>query len=112
MRSHNVVDALDEGGRVELRAHNLVRAVGENGDAPVADESDELPGLRRLDLGAHVLGVRNAALPFNVDQDKVVGAAPEQGQSFAVAERGINFETRDSQDLITKRAQHLATADV
>ena len=44
--------ALDEGRGIELGAEDFVRAVGHDGDAPVADEGDKLPGLRGLDLGA------------------------------------------------------------
>jgi hypothetical protein len=112
MRFHNIVDTLDEGSRIELRAYNFVRAVRENGDPPVADEGDKLATLCSLYLRTHVFGIGNTALSFNIDQDEIVGPRPEQGQSLAVTECGIDVETRDPQDLITKRAQHLATADV
>ena len=42
--------ALGEGGGVELGAENLVRAVGHDGDAPIANEGDELAGLSGFDL--------------------------------------------------------------
>ena len=44
--------ALGEAGGIELGAEDFVRAVGHDGDAPVADEGDKLSGLRGLDLGA------------------------------------------------------------
>jgi hypothetical protein len=44
--------ALGEGGGIELGAEDFVGAVGHDGDAPIADEGDELAGLRGLDLGA------------------------------------------------------------
>jgi hypothetical protein len=47
--SDDVAHAFGEGGRVKLRAENLVWAVGHDGDAPVADEGDDLVGLRCFD---------------------------------------------------------------
>src|ERR1700722_16973350 len=93
MRFHNIVDTLDEGSRIELRAHDVIRAVCENGDAPVANKGDKLAMLRSLYLRTHVVGIGNTAPPFNIDQDEVIGPRPEQGQSLIVAERGINLET-------------------
>jgi len=112
MLLHNLVDTFDEGGRIELRAHNLVGAVGKNGDAPVADKGDKLSGLGSLDLGAHVFSPGYATLTFHIDQDKIVGSSPEHGQPVGVTECGINVKARDAKDLITKRAQHFAAADV
>ena len=43
-------NTLDEGSWIKLRAYDVIGAVGENGDAPVADESDRLTGNSRLDL--------------------------------------------------------------
>jgi hypothetical protein len=51
MRFHNPVHAFNKGSRVELSPHNLVRAVREDGDAPIADNRDKL--LSGLDLRAH-----------------------------------------------------------
>ena len=48
---NDIANALGEGGGVELGSDDFVRAVGHDGDAPVADEGDELAGLRGLDLG-------------------------------------------------------------
>ena len=101
-----------EGLRVELGADDLVGAVGENGDTPVADKGDELTGLHCFDLGAHVFGVGDTGLSFDVDQNKVVGFSPEQRQPFGMAECGVDVKAGDAKDLVTKRAQHLATADV
>ena len=81
-----------EGLRVELGADDLVGAVGHNGHTPVTDEGDKLPGLRSLDLGAHMLSFGYAGLSFNVDQDKVVGLSPEQRQAFGVAECGVDMK--------------------
>lgn len=47
----DVAQALGEGSGIELGTENFVGAVGHDGDAPVADEGDELTGLRGLDLG-------------------------------------------------------------
>jgi hypothetical protein len=46
----DLAHALGEGGWVELGAQDLVRAVGHDGDAPVADEGDELLVLSGFDL--------------------------------------------------------------
>ena len=64
-------DAFDEGGGVELGAEDFVGAVGEDGDAPVAEEGDQLVGVRGFDLGAEALGVADAFFPFDVDEDEV-----------------------------------------
>jgi len=40
-------DAVDRGRRIELAADNVVGAVGEDGDAVVADEGDFLIGTMR-----------------------------------------------------------------
>src|SRR6185437_4100463 len=42
--------SVGEGSRVKLGSDDLVGAVGEVGNAPIADEGDQLPGLRRFDL--------------------------------------------------------------
>jgi hypothetical protein len=73
----DVAYALGEGGRVELGAEDFVGAVGHDGDAPVADEGDQLLGLRGLDLGAEMLGLWNAGLSFDVDEDEIIVTAPE-----------------------------------
>jgi len=112
MLLHNLVDTLNEGGWIELRADNFVRAVCENSDTPVANKGDKLPGLGSLDLGTHMFCVRDAALSFNVDQDKIVGSGPEHGQPVGVTECGIDVKARDAKNLITKRAQHFAATDV
>ncbi len=54
------MNTVDEGLRIELGAQDLVRAVGKNRDAPVADKGDELARMMRPDLGAEVLGVVDA----------------------------------------------------
>ncbi len=78
---------------VELGADDFVGAVGLDGHSPVADKGDELTGLRCLDLRAHVFGVGNTGLSFDVDQDEVVGLGPEQGQALGVAECGVDVKT-------------------
>ena len=50
-RQH-VPHTLGKGGGIELGAEDFVGAVRHNGYAPVADEGDELSGLRGLDGGA------------------------------------------------------------
>jgi len=47
---NDVTHALSEGGRLELGAENLVRAVCHDGDAPIADEGDQLRVLCGFDL--------------------------------------------------------------
>ncbi len=66
------MDPLCEGGGVELGADNLVGAVGENGDTPVADEGDELLMLGSFNLGAHAFGRWDTALAFHVDEDQII----------------------------------------
>jgi hypothetical protein len=91
--SDDLAYALGEGGRVELGAEDLVRAVGYDGDAPVADEGDQLLMLCGLDLGTEMFGVWNGGFSFDVDQDKIIVAPPEHGQSFGVAEGGVDMKS-------------------
>ena len=46
-----------------------------------------------LDLGAEMFGVWNASFSFDVDQDEIVVAALEHGQSFGVAEGGVDVKS-------------------
>lgn len=106
------VDAFDEGPGVELGAEDLVGTVGEDGDAPVADEGDELAGMSGPDGGAEGLGVVDAGDPLDVNQDEGVGARGEEGESLGGAERGVDFVAGDAEDLIAQGAKHVALAEV
>jgi hypothetical protein len=48
--------------------------------------------LRGLDLGAEMLGVRDAFLSLDIDENKIVVAGPEHGQSFGVVEGGVDVK--------------------
>lgn len=89
----DVLHSLDERRRVELRAKNLIGAVRQNRDSPVADERHDLFRLSSLDLRAQMFSQRNAAFTFYVDQNKIVMARPEHGQAFYMAEGRIHLET-------------------
>jgi hypothetical protein len=91
-RGDDFAHALEEGGGIELGAEDFVRAVGHDGDAPVADEGDKLFWFRGLDLGAKMLGLRNAGLALDIDKNEIVMAAPEDGQSFGLAEGGVDVK--------------------
>src|SRR5262249_7796858 len=109
---HDGTDAFGEGGGVELGADDLVGAVGEVGDAPVADEGDELLGLRGFDLGADMLGTFDAAVAFDIDQYKVVVPAPEHRETFFVGERRVDFEALEAKDVIAQGPDGIAGTDV
>ncbi len=100
MPCEDVADALNEGFGVELRADDLVRAVGEDGDAPVADEGYELIGVGGFDLGAEGLGDMDAGLAFYVDEDEVVWAAIENYDRLGVAQGGVDIVAIEAEDLI------------
>src|SRR6185437_16559947 len=53
---HDCTDAFRERFGVKLGSDDLVRAVGKVGDAPVADEGDELLRLGGLNFCADMLG--------------------------------------------------------
>ena len=89
---NDIANALGEGGGVELGSDDFVRAVGHDGDAPVADEGDELAGLRGLDLGAEMFGLRDAGFSFDIDENEIVVAGREHGESFAMGEGGVDVE--------------------
>jgi len=109
---NDVADTFDKSCRIELRANDLVRAVGENGHTPVADKSYQLTMLSGLDLRAQMFRFADSGLSFNIDQHKIVRPRPEHGQPLDVAESGIYLEARDAKNLITQRPQHLAPTDV
>ena len=107
-----LADAADEGCGIELGAKDFVGAVGMDSDAPVADEGNELAVLGGLDLGTETLGVMETGLALDVDEDEVEVAGPEEGEGLVDVAGGIHFEAGDTEDLIAKRAEHLALAEV
>jgi|GEM_PF-4565469 len=50
----------------------------------------------RTNFSAERLGSVDARLSLDIDKDEVVGAAPEKGETFRMAEGGVYFETRDT----------------
>lgn len=110
MRLQNFPYTLDEGCRVELGAENFVWAVCEEGNAPVADKCQELPGLGGLDLGTERFRVVDTGFTFDVDENELILTSLKQRQSFADSERGVNFKTGDTKNLIAQRTQRLASA--
>ena len=105
-------DAFDEGGGVELGAEDFVGAVGEDGDAPVAEEGDELVVMRGLDFGAEPLGGVDALFAFDVDEYEVERLCFEEDNSLGVGEGGVYEEAGEAQDLVAEGAKNLAAADV
>ena len=103
---------MNESGRIELGAEDLVGTVSENGYTPVADEGDDLLGLGSFNLRTDMLGVADAVFPLDIDENEIVLAAPKHGDAFGIAEGRVDFKTRESQDLIAKRAYRLTSADV
>jgi hypothetical protein len=63
--------------RVKLSPNDLVRAIGEEGDPPIANERDELPVVGGPDVRTKVLGFMNASLPLHIDEDEVIGSGLE-----------------------------------
>jgi len=102
----------DECLGVELGADNLVGAVGEQGDAPVADEGDELAGMDGLDLGAEALGVGHGGFAFDVDEDEVGCLLVEERETFVDVACGFDDEAGEAQDLVTNGPEDLALTDV
>jgi hypothetical protein len=109
---NDVADTLDKSCWIKLCTNDLIGAICQDSDTPIADKGYQLSVLGRLDLRAQMFCVTDSCLTFNVDQYKIVRPRPEHGQSLSVAEGGIYIEARDTKDLITKRTQHLAAADV
>ena len=65
-----------------------------------------------LDFGAEVLGLGNAVLAFDVDQDEVVGFGPVHGERFSEDARGVYIESGDAEHLVAEGPEHLSAADV
>jgi len=76
------LDAVDHGLRVELAADDVVGAVGEDGDAVVADEGHFLIGTVGLDFTAELLGGGDASIPLDIDDDKGIFAGLGKLQAF------------------------------
>ena len=96
-----LADAGDEGGGVEFGAENLVGAVGEDGDAPVAEEGDELVVMRGLDFGAEPLGGVDALFAFDVDEDEVRCLLAEERETLVDVTGGFDSEAGEAEDLVT-----------
>ena len=105
-------NTLDEGSGIELRAYDVIGAVGEDGDAPVAEEGDELVGVRGLGLRAEALGGVNSLFAFDIDEDEVVGAALEHHETVSAREGGVDRVAGETQDLVPEGAKDLAMTDV
>ncbi|MCU1322840.1 MAG: hypothetical protein JWM43_2489 [Acidobacteriaceae bacterium] len=86
---HDRLNTLDEGLGIELGAKNLVRAVRQDGDAPVADESHKLPWVGRADLGAEALCGMNSCLTFDVHKYKSIRTVGEKRNDFGMVQRGV-----------------------
>ena len=108
----DVLDPANEGLRVKFSANDLVRAVRKDSDAPIAHEGYQLFGLRGLDLGAEMLGVWDAGLSFDVDQDEIIVAGPEHGESFGVADGRVDVKSCERRNPVAKGADGFAGADV
>lgn len=108
----SLANATNKGFGIELRAEDLVGAIGMDGDAPVADVGDELLMLGGLDLRAEALCVMHGGLAFYVNEDEVKLAGPEHGERFISAAGGLNFKAGELENLVAQRTQHLALADV
>lgn len=93
MFRNDIADSFDKGGRVEFSTNDLVGAIGLDGDAPVADEGDELLRLSGLDYGTKVFGILYGGLSFDIDQYQVIFFALKQGERLCVIQSGIDFET-------------------
>ena len=94
---HDRAHSVGEGRRVELGSDNLVRAVGEVGDAPVADERDELLGLRGLDLRAEMsrrLPCRSS--PSTSIRTRSYWRAQNIDSAFLVRERRIDVKALEA----------------
>src|SRR5581483_10788696 len=105
-------DALGERCGVEFGANDLVGAVSEAGDAPVADEGNELLGLRGLDLTAEVFGAFDAVFAFYIDEDEVVVTRPELVQRLFEGECGVDVKALEAENMIAEGANRLSRAHV
>jgi hypothetical protein len=94
------LDSFDESLRVELRAHDVVRAIAERGNTPVTDKSYGLVGPVGLYLGTKRLRVRNAALPFDIDQDEVIGAGLKTPESILRIGRRFHVVAGQAKNLV------------
>ena len=97
---------------VEFGAEDLVGAVSQDGNAPVADEGDELPVVRGLDLRAETLRFMQNGLCFHVDQNQVPWFGAELFKALSKAGRGFDHVAGDAQNLIPDGAQNLSLAKV
>ena len=68
--------------------------------------------MRGLDVGTHLLCVRDTALPFHIDKNEVVVSLLEQGQPLGVTKSRIDVKTGESKNPVAQRAKHLAAANM
>ena len=97
---------------IKLRAKDLIRAIGCDGDAPVAHKADHLLGLSLLDGGAQLFGITYLLFAFHIDQYQIIMTSPEEGDSFGGGQRRVHLETREAQDLVAQWAKRLPRTDV
>lgn len=103
LRGDYAADTFDERAGIKFRPKDLIRAVGEIRDAPVADERDLLGSLCRFYLRADVLGFCNALFAFNIHEHEIVRAMTEHGESARAIQGRVNVEAGDPQDFIAER---------
>ena len=100
------VDAGDEGGGVELGADDFVRAVGEGGYTPVADEGYELAVVGGFDFGAEALSESDALFAFNVYDDEIERPAVEHREGFGEDAGGGDLVAGDAENLVAEGSQN------
>ncbi len=97
---------------VEIAVQDLIRAVAFDGDTIVAKERNFLFRNLVLQLSAKVLCNLHTALPFHIDQNKIVAVFPEEDHSVSMAKSRVNIEAGEAKYLLAKRTQHLATTNM
>lgn len=100
-------DPMHKGSGIELRPKNLIWAIGQVGNTPVAHERDLLVLLRRLHLGADMLRLGDAFFALDIDQDQVVRPARKHGKRASAIHSGIDMEARYPENLVAQGSQHL-----
>ena len=78
------MNTCDERSWVEFSAEDFVGAIGKDGDAPVADEGDELAVVRGLDLGAEALGFVDDRFAFDIDEHEIPGLSVKALQTLLI----------------------------
>jgi hypothetical protein len=98
--------------RIELAAHNIIGALVEDGDTPVADKRYTLIRVSCFDGRAQFLGVPNMMLAIDVDEHEIVSVRLSFGESLVMSLGRLHVVPGYTQDLVAYRPKYFPTTNM